>query len=125
LFDKDQDGKVNRKELALIMRAIGTYPTEAELDAWMKKAPKGMEMAAFMQVLKEKAGNPLSQDRVMRAFSVFDEAGTGKCPAQEVRHVMTNLCERMSEEEVDELLQMADMDGDGNMDYKKLVSKLF
>lgn len=35
----------------------------------------------------------------------------------ELRHVMTNLGERLSEEEVDDMIREADLDGDGMVNY--------
>ena len=38
--------------------------------------------------------------------------------ASELRHVMTNLGEKLTEEEVDEMIQEADIDGDGQVNYE-------
>ena len=37
--------------------------------------------------------------------------------AAELRHVMTNLGEKLTEEEVDEMIREADIDGDGQVNY--------
>lgn len=36
----------------------------------------------------------------------------------ELRHVMTNLGEKLSEEEVDDMIKEADLDGDGMVNYE-------
>ncbi len=38
--------------------------------------------------------------------------------AAELRHVMTNLGEKLTEEEVDEMIREADIDGDGQVNYE-------
>jgi hypothetical protein len=36
----------------------------------------------------------------------------------QLRHVMTNLGEKLSDEEVDEMIREADVDGDGQVNYE-------
>lgn len=50
-------------------------------------------------------------------FSVFDKNNDGLISSSELRHVMTNLGEKLSEEEVDDMIKEADMDGDGLVNY--------
>ena len=38
--------------------------------------------------------------------------------AAELRHVMTNLGEKLTDEEVDEMIREADVDGDGQVNYE-------
>lgn len=49
---------------------------------------------------------------------VFDKNNDGLISSTELRHVMTNLGERLSEEEVDDMIKEADSDGDGMVNYE-------
>ena len=44
--------------------------------------------------------------------------GKGFISAAELRHVMTNLGEKLTDEEVDEMIREADIDGDGQVNYE-------
>ena len=55
---------------------------------------------------------------IREAFRVFDKDGNGFISAAELRHVMTNLGEKLTDEEVDEMIREADIDGDGQVNYE-------
>ena len=56
-----------------------------------------------------------SEEEIREAFKVFDKDGNGYISAAELRHVMTNLGEKLSEAEVSEMIREADVDGDGQV----------
>ena len=72
-----------------------------------------------------------SEEEIREAFRVFDKDGNGFISAAELRHVMTNLGEKLTDEEVDEMIREADIDGDGQVNYEgkffsvNLISRIF
>ena len=58
------------------------------------------------------------------AFRAFDKNGNGFISAAELRHVMTNLGERITDEEVDEMMREADIDGDGQINFEEFVAMM-
>ena len=62
--------------------------------------------------------------RLIRSFRVFDKDGNGYISAAELRHVMTNLGEKLTDEEVDEMIREADIDGDGQVNYDEFVKMM-
>ena len=50
--------------------------------------------------------------------AVFDRDGNGFIDEQELRHVLSNLGERLTDSEVHEMMQEADVNGDGKIDYE-------
>lgn len=56
---------------------------------------------------------------IMIVITVFHlVSSAGSIPKEYFRHIMTTLGERLTDEEVDEMLEEADADGDGEIDIK-------
>lgn len=62
-----------------------------------------------------------TEEEIKEAFKVFDRDDNGFISAAELRHVMTNLGEKLSDEEVDEMVREADIDGDGQINYEGII----
>ena len=62
-----------------------------------------------------------TEEELIEAFKVFDRDGNGLISAAELRHVMTNLGEKLTDEEVDEIIRAADADCDGHMNHEEFV----
>jgi len=62
-----------------------------------------------------------TEEELIEAFKVFDRDGNGFISAAELRHVMTNLGEKLTDEEVDEMIREADVDGDGQINCEEFV----
>ena len=55
---------------------------------------------------------------IKEIFRVFDKDGNGFISTSELRLVMSNLGEKLTDEEVDEMIREADIDGDGQVNYE-------
>ena len=73
-------------------------------------------------MMSKRRKNKDSEDELKEAFKVFDKDGNGFISAAELRHVMTNLGEKLTDEEIDEMIKEADIDDDGQVNY---AGKLF
>ncbi len=60
------------------------------------------------------------------AFSMFDKEGDGNglISAAELRQIMWNLGEKITDEEVDEMIREGDVDGDGYINFEEFVRML-
>ena len=65
------------------------------------------------------------EEEIREAFRVFDKEGNGFISTLELSAVLQNIGEVLSEEETDELIAEADIDGDGNINYEEFVAMLF
>merc|ERR1712167_264903 len=74
-----------------------------------------IDFPEFLTLMARKMQDSDSEEEIKEAFRVFDKDGNGFISAAELRHIMTNLGEKLTDEEVDEMIRESDIDGDGQI----------
>ncbi|KAK6127796.1 hypothetical protein DH2020_038505 [Rehmannia glutinosa] len=125
LFDKDGDGSITSKELGTVLRSLGQNPTEAELQDMIKEADADLngkiDFNEFLNLMAAQMKDTDSEEALREAFNLCDKDQNGFISAAELRQVMTNLGEKVTDEEVDEMIREADLDGDGQVSFEEFV----
>ena len=124
LFDKNGDGKITIKELGTVMKSLGQNLTKAELKDIIKENDADgngvIDFSEFQSMMIKKMKDGSSEEELIEAFKAFDH-GSGRISSSEIRQVMASLGQKMTEEEVEELIRGADVDGDGHINYEEFV----
>ena len=55
---------------------------------------------------------------IEEAFQQFDKGGNGRISMKELRSMMGQLGERLTDDELDNMMKEADLNGDGQIDFK-------
>ncbi|KAJ8309340.1 hypothetical protein KUTeg_014214 [Tegillarca granosa] len=69
--------------------------------------------------MKKKEKDMDSDEELREAFRTFDQDGKGLINVNELRHVLLNLGEKLTEDEVDEMFKAADPNSEGYLDYEE------
>ncbi len=77
-----------------------------------------IDFPEFIAMMARKMDDVETEDEARGAFGVFDKHGNGFISVEELKHIMTHLGEKLSEAEADEMVQVADIDGDGQINYE-------
>ncbi|XP_040993059.1 calmodulin-7-like [Juglans microcarpa x Juglans regia] len=125
LFDKDGDGCITAKELGNVMRSLGQNPTEPELQEMINEADTDnngtINFVEFLELMARVMKDAALEEELREAFRVFDKDQDGLISEAELRNVMTNLGEKLTKEEVDEMIREVDMDGNNQVDYEEFA----
>ncbi|KAI5702885.1 calmodulin-A-like [Diaphorina citri] len=125
LFDKNGSGKIVSKYVGTVMRAIGRNPTEQELEDLLKEVDPddvgSVDFESFLKLMANHIPNVDSTAELLEAFQVFDKDGVGYISSVELKHILTNLGEKLSDQEVDELIGLADENNTGHVRYEEFA----
>mmetsp|Transcript_41120 Transcript_41120/g.108006 ORF Transcript_41120/g.108006 Transcript_41120/m.108006 type:complete len:276 (-) Transcript_41120:367-1194(-) len=83
-----------------------------------------VEFPEFCEMLSRKMKDTDGEQEIMEAFRLFDKDGNGSISVAELRNVMCQLGEKLSDEEVDEMVTEADMDGTGRINIEEFVQMM-
>ncbi|EFB23090.1 hypothetical protein PANDA_009126, partial [Ailuropoda melanoleuca] len=124
-FDTNGDGTINTQELGAVMRALGQDLSEAELKHLIAQVDTdGDGVISFQEFLAEmvKRMKSWGSEQDMReVFRAFDLDGNGHISVDELKQAMSTLGEKLSQEELDAMIQEADVDKDGQVNYEEFL----
>ncbi|KAK4258029.1 hypothetical protein QN277_007540 [Acacia crassicarpa] len=125
LCDKDGDGCITVEELETVIRSLDQNPTKEEIQDMISEVDADgngtIEFAEFLNLMAKKMKETDAEDELKEAFKVFDKDQNGYISASELRHVMINLAEKLTDEEVDQMIREADLDGDDQVNFDEFV----
>ncbi|KAH9369721.1 hypothetical protein HPB48_007688 [Haemaphysalis longicornis] len=124
LYDKEGSGSIRASDLGTVMRSLGYNPTEAQVKEIVgSESRDNIDFPEFLTLMaKEEFRLGDVDEQIRDAFKVFDRNGDGYVSCAELRHVMTTMGEKLTHEEVDEMIREADKDGDGRINYDEFVA---
>ena len=105
LFDTEQSGVIDPKELKAAMQSLGfeqknptIYNMIADLDTHENAG--GINFDRFLDAITDKLGNKESREGIARIFELFDDDRTGRINVHNLRRVAKELGETMSADEL-------------------------
>merc|ERR1711981_282601 len=125
LFDTDGSGAIDAKELKVAMRALGFEPKKEEVKKMISDIDKDgdgtIDFDEFMMMMTAKMGEKDSREEIIKAFRLFDDDETGRISFKNLKRVAKELGETMTDEELQEMVDEADRDGDGEINEEEFL----
>eukprot|EP00062_Callorhinchus_milii_P022056 gi/632979435/ref/XP_007906467.1/ PREDICTED: caltractin isoform X1 [Callorhinchus milii] len=125
LFDTDGSGTIDVKEIKVAMRALGFEPKKEEIKKMIsdidKEGSGSIDFNDFLAMMTQKMSEKDSKEEILKAFRLFDDDGTGKISFKNLKRVAKELGENLTDEELQEMIDEADRDGDGEINEQEFL----
>lgn len=125
LFDTQNVGTIDTKELKVAIRALGFEPKKEEIKRMISEVdPDGSGKVTyenFLSLMTIKMAEKDSKEEIMKAFKLFDDDETGKISFKNLKRVAKELGENLTDEELQEMIDEADYDGDGEISQDEFL----
>ena len=118
LFDTEGKGSIDVRELKAAFRALGFQVKKVEIRQMFIDMDKDLSSAMvtydeFVEMVTPRMQTRDSREEIMKVFALFDDDNTGAISFKNLKRVATELGENLTDEELQEMIDEADRDGDG------------
>merc|ERR1711994_879895 len=118
-------GTIDAKELKVAMRALGFEPKKEEIKKMISDIDKDgsgtIDFNEFLEMMTTKMSEKDSREEILKAFRLFDDDETGFITLKNLRRVAKEIGENMTDEELQEMIDEADRDGDGQVSEEEFL----
>eukprot|EP00811_Abedinium_folium_P013464 NODE_22519_length_704_cov_15.064125.p2 GENE.NODE_22519_length_704_cov_15.064125~~NODE_22519_length_704_cov_15.064125.p2 ORF type:complete len:164 (+),score=62.27 NODE_22519_length_704_cov_15.064125:106-597(+) len=127
LFDTDGSGSIDTKELKVAMRALGFEPKQEEINKMIGDVDDDgsgtIEYPEFLKMMTFKILNRDPKEEILKAFKLFtgEDKWNQRINFKNLQRVAKELGERMTDEELQEMIDEADTDGDGEVNEEEFL----
>jgi len=99
------------------MRALGMDAKKEEIRKMIEDIDKDgsgtIDLDEFQTMMTARIGDAASREERMKLFALFDDDSTGGITFKNIKRVAEDLGENMSDEDLQEMFDLGDQDGDG------------
>lgn len=125
LFDTDGSGTIDAKELKVAMRALGFEPKKEDIKSMIAQVDKNgtgtIDFNDFLTIMSQKMSDKDTKEEILKAFRLFDDDETGKISFKNLKRVAKELGENLTDEELQEMIDEADRDNDGEVNQEEFL----
>ena len=123
LFDTDGSGSIDVKELKAAMRALGFQVKKAEIRQMIADLDKdesgAIEFDEFCDLMKGRISGRDSREEIMKVFELFTDENSKFITFRNLKRVVQDLGEKLNDDEMMEMIEEADRNGDGKIDFEE------
>ncbi len=130
VFDSEQSGGLDARELKAALSALNIKISKDEIrqvySDFGKDIREKITQDEFFEIVTPRLPDRHSKDYIKKIFEYFDLDNNGKISARHLKKIAQEIGETLSDEELKEIMEEADKDGDGYIgfeDFYRIMKK--
>ena len=120
--------QIDANKLEICMRSVGYNPTREQVNqmiAQLDTTKKGyVTLEEFSKILKPKEPSKDIRTEAANAFKKINTDKSGKISFGNLKKVLNDLGENLTDEEIKQMITVADKDGDGQVSYPEFMEMM-
>ena len=123
LFDTDGSGTIDSSELKAAMESLG-YKQKNKMVYQMieNMKQKTIDFDTFLDMMTARISDGDNKDDILKVFRLFDDDDSGAITLNDLLRVARELGETMTQAELKEMIDRADLDGDGVISPEEFIN---
>ncbi|KAL3756506.1 hypothetical protein ACHAWU_009900 [Discostella pseudostelligera] len=124
-----RSGSISIDELRGVMKSLGHNPSDEDLGRMIQSVDDNgnneIDFQEFLVLMSSKRTINDDPDRELRAaFAVFDKDGSGCISRSELKTLLSDLGQSLTDEELDAMMSEVDRDGNGEIDFEEFKAMM-
>lgn len=108
------------------MRALGLEPRREEIKKFQQEFDSQntgfIDLNDFIRIMTIKMTEKDTKEQIVKSFELFDTNKTGKIAFNDIKRIANILGQNLSDEEIYEIIDEADRDGDGFLNFNEFAT---
>lgn len=121
-FDLNKDGFINEEELAAVLKNLGQPADQEEVKRMIKAVDDdssgNVDFQEFLKMMTHHIDEITYEEELKQVFRAFDHNNNGFISIEELSQAMKTMGEQLTDEDINEMMSMADSDKDGKISFE-------
>ena len=125
IFDADKNGKIDKHELTVCVKAMGFNVGKNEIDDLIREKGEGPKHFLSFQDFQEFMGMKMKTrnqtEEYKKAFKLFKDGEDGNITIDDIRKLAKEMNSGLTEEDLQTMIREFDRDGDGEISMAEFI----
>jgi Ca2+-binding EF-hand superfamily protein len=126
IFDFNHDGKLNTEEAYWAFLSLGCEFSEEEVSSIINQYGKDgcLDFDSFSNFLLKRSKDSEIEEQIMECFTEMDKDHDGKIGKKDLKYLLYSIGEKLTDEEIEEIINQTDTTKEGFIHYKDMIRLL-